>query len=135
MTMPPSVELWPAALWPPLRTASSMPRLARDRDDGRDVRGVGDPDDRRRPGFGPGGHDRSSGVVVGVVRGDDAAADGVAHCSTEQGLGRYGEMVSSCVRLPGQAHLLSLVNATLYAYARSRGTVVGGVEMGVECER
>ena len=48
-TMPPSVALWPAPLWPPLRTASSSAGLAGERDDRGDVVGVGDPDDDRRP--------------------------------------------------------------------------------------
>ena len=40
--MPPSVVPWPATLWPPLRTASSRPPLARDVTTARDVVGVGD---------------------------------------------------------------------------------------------
>ena len=49
MTMPPSVVPCPAALWPPLLTASSMPGLTRDGHDRRDIGGIGDLDDDRRP--------------------------------------------------------------------------------------
>ena len=44
----------------------------------RDVVGVGDPDDGRRPGVDATERDRPCLVVVGVVGGDDTAGDGVA---------------------------------------------------------
>ena len=45
-TMPPSVVLWPAPLWPPLRTASSRPVSRASATTRGDVGRVGDPDDR-----------------------------------------------------------------------------------------
>ena len=73
--MPPSVELWPAPLWPPLRTASSRPvsRARRSTARRRPRRRPG----RSRPdGVEAAGHDRAGRVVVGVVRPDHAAGDG-----------------------------------------------------------
>ena len=71
--MPPSTTLWPAALWPPLRTASWRP-VSRARANGlRDIT-VGDLDDDRRPGIDAAEGDGPSRVVVGVIGRDDPSA-------------------------------------------------------------
>ena len=47
--MPPSLMLWPAPLWPPLRTASSRPVSRASETTTRDVGASAGPDDDRRP--------------------------------------------------------------------------------------
>ena len=67
---PPSDDAVAGALWPPPRTASSQPGLARERDDASDVGRVRDPDDRGRAAVDPAEktararRTRSSGVMT-----------------------------------------------------------------------
>ncbi len=56
-TIPPSIVLCPAPLWPPLRTTSSEAGFARERDDVGDVLGVRRPDDDQRPAIDAAHHD------------------------------------------------------------------------------
>ena len=74
--MPPSETPWPAGLWPPLRTASSVPVCAGEPDDVGDVVRVGGAGDDGRPAVDAGHEDGARLVVAGVLRRDGGALDG-----------------------------------------------------------
>ena len=87
ITTPPSVEQWPAPLWPPLRTAISRPSSRAAAIAAATSVGVGDADDRGRMQVVTAHDDRAGAVVVGVFRADDAAADAVAQDGGDVGEG------------------------------------------------
>ena len=85
ITIPPSVTPWPRPLWPPLRTASSMPVSRARFDHVLHVGRIRHPDDDGRPAIDPTGDDGACLVVVRVVRRDEPAPDGGPQLRNGQG--------------------------------------------------
>ena len=124
-TIPPSVVLWPAALCPPLRTASSRPVARARPTDRRDIVGAGRPDDDRRAGVAL--HERDPRLVVaGVVRADDGAADGGPQVAIERVSGRGGRRGSRGAVLLSRAPAADAARAAYRTVGRRTGREVIG---------
>ena len=98
-------QLWPAPLWPPLRTASSRPVSRASAIDADDIVGVGDPDDDRRSVVGRRRTSRPGAVVLGVVRADHPAATLFRSAGIDSGV--PGVVVSVVVMVASSAAALA----------------------------
>ena len=85
---PPSVTARPATLWPPPRTETSSPLVARKRERADDVVGAAAAHDQRRPPVDQPVVDRAGLVVAGVLGPEDALAETIAKG------GAHGELPS-----------------------------------------